>query len=441
MIKAVAGGGGRGMRPVTDAAELEATFERCASEAKAAFGNGDLYVERFLTHARHIEVQVVGDGETVSHLWDRECSLQRQRQKVVEIAPADMLPPALREQLLAAAVSLGEAAGYRSLGTMEFLVGRERFVFIEGNARLQVEHTVTEEVTGLDLVRVQLEIADGRSLRDLGLAQADVPPPRGHAVQVRVNLETMAPDGSAEAGRAGCLTVFEPPIGAGDPGRRVRLRGVPDEDAVRQPAGQADRPACRDRRGQPRHHQGLPGAGANSASKAPSSNTKFRQTLLAQAGGERRARCTRAGDQKLHMGDLGGTPAGRSSANSISTPPRAATAHRAVAYPEGGLPGGRRRPLGDPGARQAGGRSACGRCRAGGAEGTRRRARRCKALVIAISVDGGAEGARWPAADDHGSHEDGACDRRRGGGHRAPGHRGGGRDGVRGPSSGLPGRG
>jgi acetyl/propionyl-CoA carboxylase alpha subunit/acetyl-CoA carboxylase carboxyltransferase component len=214
MVKAVAGGGGRGMRPVLAADELAPAYERCASEARAAFGNGDLYVERFLTHARHIEVQVVGDGETVSHLWDRECSLQRQRQKVVEIAPADMLPMALRERLFAAAVSLGEAAGYRSLGTMEFLVDGETFVFIEGNARLQVEHTVTEEVTGLDLVRLQLQIAAGRTLSELALTQDRVPEPRGHAVQVRVNLETMTADGQARPA-GGTLAVFEPPSGPG----------------------------------------------------------------------------------------------------------------------------------------------------------------------------------------------------------------------------------
>jgi acetyl/propionyl-CoA carboxylase alpha subunit/acetyl-CoA carboxylase carboxyltransferase component len=214
MVKAVAGGGGRGMRPVLAADELAPAFERCASEARAAFGNGDLYVERFLTHARHIEVQVVGDGETVSHLWDRECSLQRQRQKVVEIAPADMLPMPLRERLFAAAVSLGEAAGYRSLGTMEFLVDGETFVFIEGNARLQVEHTVTEEVTGLDLVRLQLQIAAGRTLSELALTQDRVPEPRGHAVQVRVNLETMTADGQARPA-GGTLAVFEPPSGPG----------------------------------------------------------------------------------------------------------------------------------------------------------------------------------------------------------------------------------
>jgi acetyl/propionyl-CoA carboxylase alpha subunit/acetyl-CoA carboxylase carboxyltransferase component len=219
LVKAVAGGGGRGMRPVTEASLMEAAFERCASEAKAAFGNGELYVEQFLPHARHIEVQIVGDGLSVSHLWDRECSLQRQRQKVVEIAPADMLPMALREQLFAAGVSLGEAAGYRSLGTMEFLVERERYVFIEGNARLQVEHTVTEEVTGLDLVRLQLQIAAGRTLAELRLTQGDVPAPRGHAVQARVNLETMAADGSARPA-GGLLTAFETPSGPG-----VRIDG------------------------------------------------------------------------------------------------------------------------------------------------------------------------------------------------------------------------
>ena len=214
MVKAVAGGGGRGMRPATTLEELEQAFERCASEARAAFGNGDLYVERFLARARHLEVQVVGDGESVVHLWDRECSLQRQRQKVIEIAPADTLPMAVRERLFGYGVALGQAAGYRSLGTMEFLVDGDEVVFIEGNARLQVEHTVTEEVTGLDLVRLQLQIAAGRSLADLALTQDRVPEPRGHAVQARVNLETMAADGSARPA-GGTLSVFEPPSGPG----------------------------------------------------------------------------------------------------------------------------------------------------------------------------------------------------------------------------------
>ncbi|MDP3747338.1 MAG: carboxyl transferase domain-containing protein [Phenylobacterium sp.] len=214
MVKAVSGGGGRGMRPARSAAELAEAFERCASEAQAAFGDGSLYVEAFMARARHIEVQIVGDGQVVSHLWDRECSLQRQRQKVIEIAPADTLPMETRERLFEAAVVLGRAARYRNLGTVEFLVEGERIVFIEANPRLQVEHTVTEEVTGLDLVRIQIEVAGGRSLADLGLTQAQVPNPRGVAVQARVNLETMSADGSAKPS-GGVLSAFEPPSGPG----------------------------------------------------------------------------------------------------------------------------------------------------------------------------------------------------------------------------------
>ncbi|KQW73327.1 carbamoyl-phosphate synthase large subunit [Phenylobacterium sp. Root77] len=214
MVKAVAGGGGRGMRPVRSADELTGAFERCASEAQAAFGDGALYVEEFLPRARHVEVQIVGDGQVVSHLWDRECSLQRQRQKVVEIAPAATLPLETRERLFEAAVALGRAARYRNLGTVEFLVTGDRVVFIEANPRLQVEHTVTEEVTGLDLVRIQIELARGGSLADLGLTQADIPRPRGVAVQARVNLETMTPDGSAKPS-GGVLSAYEPPSGRG----------------------------------------------------------------------------------------------------------------------------------------------------------------------------------------------------------------------------------
>ncbi|HYD45059.1 MAG TPA: biotin carboxylase N-terminal domain-containing protein, partial [Phenylobacterium sp.] len=214
MVKAVSGGGGRGMRPASNPDELAEAFARCASEAATAFGDGALYVEEFLPRARHVEVQIAGDGQVVSHLWDRECSLQRQRQKVIEIAPAGSLPPEVRERLFEAAVALGRAARYRGLGTIEFLVAGERIVFIEGNARLQVEHTVTEEVTGLDLVCLQIELAQGRTLADLGLTQADVPRPRGVAVQARVNLETMAADGSARPA-GGTLSAFEPPSGPG----------------------------------------------------------------------------------------------------------------------------------------------------------------------------------------------------------------------------------
>ncbi len=206
MVKAIAGGGGRGMRPVTDPAQLAATMERCASEAKQAFGNADVYVERLFPRARHIEVQIIGDGSgAVTHLWERECSLQRERQKIVEIAPAPNLRPAVRERLLGAAVKVASAANYLNAGTFEFLVDaaddtdNAAIAFIEANVRLQVEHTVTEEVTGIDLVQAQLNIAAGARLTDLHLRQQDIPAPRGTAIQARVNLETMQPDGSVRS--------------------------------------------------------------------------------------------------------------------------------------------------------------------------------------------------------------------------------------------------
>ncbi|MFI4934725.1 MAG: carboxyl transferase domain-containing protein, partial [Caulobacterales bacterium] len=220
MLKALAGGGGRGMRPVLNIDDLAEAFERCASEAKAAFGDGSLYVERFFPKARHVEVQIVGDGTgAVVHLWDRECSLQRQRQKLIEIAPALGVDEALRQALQGCAVKMGEAAAYKGLGTIEFLVnegeGEPSFAFIEANPRLQVEHTVTEEVTGLDLVRLQLAIAGGAKLTDLGLpAQSAVPPPRGVALQARVNLETMGAEGQVRPA-GGILTAYEPPSGPG----------------------------------------------------------------------------------------------------------------------------------------------------------------------------------------------------------------------------------
>jgi acetyl/propionyl-CoA carboxylase alpha subunit/acetyl-CoA carboxylase carboxyltransferase component len=219
MIKAVAGGGGRGVRPVHSAHELENAFERCASEARAAFGNGDLYVERWLPRARHVEVQVAGDASgAVVHFGERECSLQRRHQKLVEIAPAPWLSAALRERLLAAAVELARAARYTGLGTVEFLVdddAPESFYFIEANARLQVEHTVTEEVTGVDLVALQLDLAEGRSLAELGHAQADIPAPRGYAVQLRVNTEKLRAKDGLALPASGTLTAFDPPAGPG----------------------------------------------------------------------------------------------------------------------------------------------------------------------------------------------------------------------------------
>lgn len=215
MLKAIAGGGGRGMRPVHDIGELDAAFERASSEAQKAFGSADLYIEELVSGARHVEVQIIGDGTgEVSHLWDRECSLQRQRQKLIEIAPAFDLETGLRDDLLAAAVNIGERAFYRGAGTIEFLVLPDRFVFMEANARLQVEHTVTEEVTGLDLVSLQLSISDGSTLKDLGLEQDKVPAARGFALQARVNLESMNPDGTSRPS-GGLISAYETPTGRG----------------------------------------------------------------------------------------------------------------------------------------------------------------------------------------------------------------------------------
>jgi acetyl/propionyl-CoA carboxylase alpha subunit/acetyl-CoA carboxylase carboxyltransferase component len=226
MLKAVAGGGGRGIRRVDRLADLDSAFERCRSEATRAFGNGELYVEQFLPHARHVEVQIVGDFQgAVSHLWDRECSLQRHNQKIVEIAPACGIADTVRARLFEAAIAIAHAVDYRGLGTVEFLVdetkpGAEHFFFLEVNPRLQVEHTVTEEVTGLDLVSVQLGIASGRSLAELGILRAEVMKPTGIAVQARVNMETMLPSGGTKP-ETGTITIYEPPAGPG-----VRVDGM-----------------------------------------------------------------------------------------------------------------------------------------------------------------------------------------------------------------------
>ena len=223
MIKAVAGGGGRGIRAVHRAEDIEEAFKRCQSEARAAFGIGDVYVEQLMPRARHIEVQILGDNAGhVSHLWERECSVQRQNQKIVEIAPSPGLSPALRDKIIAAALKLAKEGRYNNLGTFEFLVdasmeGGGSFAFIEANARLQVEHTVTEQVTGVDLVQTQLQLAAGKTLAQLGLEQKSVPKPRGFAIQARVNMESMRADGTAKPS-GGTISAFEPPSG---PGLRV----------------------------------------------------------------------------------------------------------------------------------------------------------------------------------------------------------------------------
>jgi acetyl/propionyl-CoA carboxylase alpha subunit/acetyl-CoA carboxylase carboxyltransferase component len=216
MVKALAGGGGRGMRIVERVEDLAEAFRRASSEAKAAFGSDALYVEELIRPARHVEVQVLGDRSgAVMHLFERECSLQRRHQKLVEIAPAPALDPTLRQTLLDAALTLARAAKVMTLTTVEFLVDEAtgRFVFMEANPRLQVEHTVTEEVTGIDLVQTQIRLAAGETLVDLGLVQAQVAT-RGMAVQVRVNMERVSADGSAVP-TGGTLVAFDPPGGAG----------------------------------------------------------------------------------------------------------------------------------------------------------------------------------------------------------------------------------
>ena len=215
MLKAIAGGGGRGARAITDASDLDEAYERCQSEARAAFGSGDLYAEQLVGRARHIEIQIVADqAGNVVHLGERECSAQRRHQKIVEMAPAIDLPSPARAAMQAEAVRLAEATGYTNLGTFEFLLdldGGDHY-FIEANARLQVEHTVTEEVTGVDLVQTQLLLAGGSTLEELDLDRDHAP--RGTAIQVRVNMETMEEDGSVRPS-GGTITAYDAPGGPG----------------------------------------------------------------------------------------------------------------------------------------------------------------------------------------------------------------------------------
>lgn len=223
MVKAAAGGGGRGMRPVTDAAQVADTVRHCRAEALAGFGDDSVYAEVLVTGARHIEVQVVADGLGAVALGDRDCSVQRRRQKLVEIAPAPELPAAVRDRAHREAVLIAETVGTRGVVTVEFLVDGGNVWFLEVNPRLQVEHTVTEAVTGVDLVAVQLDLARGRTLTELDLPKNEA---RGYAVQARVNAELLAADG-AVLPSTGTLTRFEAPTGTGvrvDTAARVGLR-------------------------------------------------------------------------------------------------------------------------------------------------------------------------------------------------------------------------
>lgn len=221
IIKAIAGGGGRGIELVEREADIASAFDRCRSQVAAAFGTSDVFVERYLPSARHVEVQVVGDGHDVVHLWERECSIQRRRQKLIEMAPAPRLEPENRDRLLQAAVSFAKACNYSGLGTVEFLLAGSACYFLECNPRLQVEHTVTEAITGVDLVQTQLLIASGHTLADLGIAQDSIGPPRGMAMQLRLNTETLDPLNTIHLS-SGTLSVFEPPNG---PHTRVDTHG------------------------------------------------------------------------------------------------------------------------------------------------------------------------------------------------------------------------
>ena len=190
LIKAAAGGGGRGIRVAENQEALERLMPQASAEAKAAFGDGGLYIEKLIQRARHVEVQVLGDGERVVHCFERECSLQRRRQKIWEEAPASPLPEQVRQNLCNAAVDLARSVAYRGAGTVEFLYDEESqsFYFLEMNTRIQVEHPVTEEVTGVDLVREMIRIAHGEPLR---LTQEDIRV-TGHAIECRINAEDPA---------------------------------------------------------------------------------------------------------------------------------------------------------------------------------------------------------------------------------------------------------
>jgi acetyl-CoA carboxylase biotin carboxylase subunit len=190
MIKASAGGGGRGIRVAHDEADLRKQLATAQAEAKAAFGNGEVYLERFIRKARHIEVQILGDGKRVVHCFERECSLQRRRQKIWEEAPSPAITQATREALCASAVKLAQAVHYSGAGTLEYLYDDEsrEFFFIEMNTRIQVEHPITEMVTGVDLVKEMLHVALGEPLR---LQQSQIAL-RGAAIEVRINAENPA---------------------------------------------------------------------------------------------------------------------------------------------------------------------------------------------------------------------------------------------------------
>src|SRR5262252_5156607 len=222
MVKAAMGGGGRGMRVVRDDSELEARLKEAQAEAKSAFGNASVFLEKYLARARHLEVQILSDTiGNLLHLWERDCSVQRRHQKVVEVAPAPNLPASIRNELCSAAVALARKAKYRNAGTVEFLYDSDaqNWYFIEVNPRIQVEHTVTEMVTGIDIVRAQILVAQGHSLHDatMNLPRQESVPLYGAALQCRVTTEDPEKNFAPDYGK---LTTYRSPAGFG-----IRLDG------------------------------------------------------------------------------------------------------------------------------------------------------------------------------------------------------------------------
>ena len=208
LAKAKAGGGGKGMRIIRDASEFEKHFVSAQTEAAAAFGNGDVYLEKFVTKPRHIEIQLLGDGKgTVIHFGERECSIQRRHQKLVEESPSPIISPELRAEMGAAAIRGAEAVNYEGAGTVEFLVDANmNFYFIEMNTRIQVEHPVTEEVTNCDLIEYQIRVAMGENVRKRSV------PMEGHSIECRINAEDPYRNFSPSPGT---ITTFHPPGGHG----------------------------------------------------------------------------------------------------------------------------------------------------------------------------------------------------------------------------------
>ncbi len=302
ILKAVAGGGGKAMRVIREPGQARAAVEAAIREGRSSFGDGRLIAERYLPAVRHIEVQILGDGSgNVIHLFDRECSLQRRFQKVVEEAPVTSIAQPLREKLWAHAVGLGRAAGYLGLGTVEFAVAGDEAVFLEVNPRLQVEHPVTEAVTGLDLVQLQIETV---AQRRLPFAQHDVPAPTGVAVQARLYAEDAQRGFLPSTGR---ITVFEaPPTVRVDAGVAA---GCADHAALRPDDRQADCPGS--------HALGGPGAVAKRAGADHGAGCHQQSQLPGGIAGRRR-RARQCGQRGIHRRRPARPPASQESPRDVA---------------------------------------------------------------------------------------------------------------------------